>query len=104
MPNTPGGSGTAKSAGGKRTSSPLTGLNQRKRSRSVTWGDVDPKTLVNVIESATEDGALISFSKTSDGGAIRMFIKLDRESANFYASTTNEMDEQLSDLEQRFRE
>lgn len=89
---------------GKPTSSPLTGLSERKRSRSITWQEADVKTLLNVIEMVTESGGLVSFSKTSDGGAIRMFIKQDRDSANFYASTADEIDEQLADLERRYRE
>lgn len=99
-----GGSGTRKGAGGKPTSSPLSGIGQQRRSNSATWGDADPKTLINVLESATEMGALVSFSKTSDGGAMRLYIKMDRDTANFYGSSSDEIDAILSDLEQRFRE
>lgn len=52
----------------------------------LTWRDADPEDLVDAIAAATEDGAAVLLSKTSDGGALAVQVWAGTQRVKFYAA------------------
>ncbi len=59
---------------------------------------VDPTLLQDAIESVTAAGDLISFTRTSDGGALCITITTNGERLKQYAATDKEMVDLLESL------
>jgi len=59
---------------------------------------VDPTLLQDAIESVTAAGDLISFTRTSDGGALCISITTAGERLKQYATTDDELNELLQSL------
>lgn len=60
---------------GSSPDSPFRRLKGSRKERAIGWDDVEPDLLVRTAARVTEAGALFSLSKTSDGGALHVFIK-----------------------------
>lgn len=58
----------------------------RPEKGNLTWADADPQDLQDAIAAATEDGAAVLFSKTSDGGALHVQVWAGTERPKFYAA------------------
>lgn len=73
-------------------------LKKQRDSGAITWGDAEDSLLSSVIESVVEAGCLISFGRTSDGGAIVLSIVDDGEPTRFYMSAREELEQTLRDV------
>jgi hypothetical protein len=91
-------SSTVKAKSGGKPDSPLTLLRKGKRTEDTSWGSVSPQVLASVIEAVTATGALVSFSMTSDGGAMALLVIDDKDKERWYAHTGEEMTIMLGDL------
>lgn len=60
---------------GSSLDSPFLRLKGSRKEKAIGWDDVEPDLLVRAAARVTEAGALFSLSKTSDGGALHIFIK-----------------------------
>lgn len=69
----------------------LATLKNSKSRSGITWGDVQDEALSQMIEACVEQGALISFGRTSDGGAIVLSILDEGEPTRFYAANVEEV-------------
>ncbi len=59
---------------------------------------LDPNLLQDAIESVTADGDMISFTRTSDGGALCITITTGGERYKQYASTDAELNDLINSL------
>jgi hypothetical protein len=91
-------SSTAKAKSGDKQASPLTVLRKGKRTEDTSWGSVSPQALAAAIEAVTATGALLSFSMTSDGGAMALLVIDNKDKERWYAHTGPEMVIMLEDL------
>lgn len=98
MANRDTGSGVQNVKDGSLDSNPLSELKRRRRFSGITWGDATPSVLVQTIEAVSQSGALISFSKTMDGGAVAIYIKDGTASERFYAGDADELAELLEHI------
>lgn len=76
-------------------------LAQRRAKASrgrVTWADVDPARLQTMIDRITQTGALVSFSRTSDGGALHLRVLDGNDGAKEYATTAQEADDLIEEF------
>jgi len=89
---------TARGASGSKSESRLTLLRKGKKQEDTSWGSVSPQELASAIEAVTATGALVSFSMTSDGGAMALLVIDDKERERWYAHTGEEMAIHLADL------
>lgn len=67
-----------------------------KGSGRITWNDCDPQSLLDAVAAATEDGAAVLLSKTSDGGALVVRILTDQGSTPFYPASAAALSEVLA--------
>lgn len=92
---------TSNSKAGKSastSSSRLASRQDRRTKGGVTWHEADPAKIQQLVGLVTENGALVSFSMTSDGGALVVFIKDGADSAKEYAASPEQADYVLDDL------
>lgn len=61
----------------------------------IKWSSCDPRALQAAIVSATEDGAALLFSKTSDGGALALQVLSGTARYKYYAADTEDLDDLL---------
>lgn len=93
------GSGSGHRTDGKEPgSSRLTSRKQRAKKGQAGWDDCDSQLLQEVIARVVEEGALISFSKTLDGGALVLYIKDGSEETKDYPSSADAIEEALKDI------
>lgn len=74
------------------------GLKTRRAGLRLTWSDVPPSDLLNVVSQVVEAGCLISFGRTSDGGALVLSILDDGEATRFYMSSEEDVVSIMSDV------
>lgn len=84
--------------GGPNTSSRLSSRKTTNGQGAVTWGDVDANSLQACIDKATSQGALVSFSKTGDGGALHLRVIDGPDVAKEYAASGEAMDAYLEEF------
>lgn len=60
-----------------------------------TWLDADAEMLRAAIASATEDGAGLLLSKTSDGGALSIYVLTGGATHKLYPASVEELNEAL---------
>lgn len=60
-----------------------------------TWLDANADTLRAAIASATEDGAGLLLSKTSDGGALSIYVLTEGATHKLYPANADELNEAL---------
>lgn len=61
----------------------------------ISWRSADSRVLLDAVVAATEDGAAVLFSKTSDGGALALQILAGSERYKYYLADSVEVDELL---------
>lgn len=66
---------------------------------AITWGDALDSVLSSVIESVVEAGYLISFGRTSDGGALVLSIIEDGKPVKFYFANREDLSVKLGEIE-----
>lgn len=86
------------------TSERLSALRAKRRHSGMSWSDCEPVKLQEMITAATEFGCLVSFSKTSDGGAVCLFVKEQSEKENFYAANEDELAELIEHIHGAYAE
>jgi hypothetical protein len=64
----------------------------------IHWSSCDARVLQAAIVAATEDGAAVLLSKTSDGGALALQILSGSARYKYYASNTVELDDLLREM------
>lgn len=62
----------------------------------LSWRDADPEDLQGAIVAATEDGAAVLLSKTSDGGALVLHILTGTSRHKLYPASVAELHEALA--------
>lgn len=72
---------------GSKPDSPFLKLKGARREKAIGWDDLEPDLLVRTAARVTEAGALFSLSKTSDGGALHLFIKNGTDVVEQYFGT-----------------
>lgn len=85
--------------GVENTSGLAARLAARKKQQSrygITWQDAHDAKLSQAISSVVDTGSLISFSRTSDGGALVLTILDGTDKTPYYVTTGEEVDELLS--------
>lgn len=82
----------------KPSSTRLASRKQSSKKGGLTWGDGDSAKLQELVWRATEHGALVSFSKTSDGGALVLYLKEGHDEAKEYPASEQELDIVMDDL------
>lgn len=70
----------------------LAGLKASMRRQGVTWQDTDPNQLMRLVAAIVEEGSLVSFSKTSDGGALVLTVLTNKVPERFYAANADELE------------
>lgn len=83
---------------------PLATLKSGRSQQSITWNDAEPQRLLEVVGAISEAGGLVSFSKTSDGGAVCLYVKWRAESEKFYAASVLELSDLLEEVQRAFAE
>lgn len=76
----------------------LATLKSSEKSGSITWGDAPDSLLSSVIENVVEAGSLISFGRTSDGGALVLSILDSGEPTKFYFANREDLDAKMHDI------
>lgn len=61
----------------------------------LTWEDANPELLRAALAAATEDGAGLLLSKTSDGGALSIYVLTNGATHKLYPATAEELSEAL---------
>lgn len=87
-----GSQSTAVGDPGRNSTSRLSNVRKRKGNGSPGWDDFDHSLLAQTIERVTRSGALISFSRSSDGGAASLYIKDGDEEDKSYFAHEGEME------------
>lgn len=87
---------------GSRPDSPFLLLKSKRQARTSSWGDVDPELIARVAERVTESGCLFSLSKTSDGGALHLFVKNGPDVIEGYYPRAEDAAEALTELYDAF--
>ena len=64
----------------------------------VSYGDADPETLRDVVRLVTDAGDAITFSKTSDGGAMSIGLIEDGLVTKVYATDSVELTDALEGI------
>lgn len=97
-------SSSSSSAGvpGGNTGSRLTSLKARRKRGHVECAECDSALLVGVLDRVIETGALISFSRTSDGGAISVYIKDGADEDKVYVTNEEELTQLLHELYEEY--
>lgn len=98
MPKSNRNSSSSDASSADSMSSGLQRLRSKKQSSRVTWSDVSADLIAQVLDVCSSSGALISFSRTSDGGALHVYVKEDRDSENWYAADAEKLREILEEL------
>lgn len=85
------------------SSSPTTDGRYARLSRATQGGrasfaECHPEELGSAIDQVIEVGDLLSFSRTSDGGAVCLFIKSRTETLKVYCASQEELAEAIHDL------
>jgi hypothetical protein len=68
------------------------------RQRESIFTDAIGERLTNLIDIVTGEGDLISFSRTSDGGAVCIHVLSGKESEKWYATDEAELGANLGDI------
>lgn len=76
----------------------LAALRDSRRRKQITWGDADDQKLSTAIEGLVEAGSLVSFGRTSDGGALMLNVVTDGAPSKFYVTTQEELDDLVTEL------
>lgn len=88
---------------GSSPDSPFLRLKGSRKARAIGWDDVEPDLLSRCAALVTESGALFSLSKTSDGGALHIFVKSGTDVAEQYFARVEEVTEYLLELYEAFK-
>lgn len=84
----------SKPTGSKYGSTDFGGVGAR-----VAYTDVPPELVSRVVQSVTEQGDCIMFSRTSDGGALHVRILADGLIEKWYPSSSQELMDVLSGIQ-----
>lgn len=95
-------SSTSTGSSGDSTSSRLQSRAARNARRKIEWSDCDMELLQRAIATTTATGALISFSKTSDGGALHLRVMDGQDEAKEYASSPEDANALLEEFAQLY--
>lgn len=87
---------------GSSPASPFLKLKGSRKDKSIGWDDLEPDLLCRAAARVTESGALFSLSKTSDGGALHIYVKSGPEVAEAYFATAQEATDYLLELYEAF--
>lgn len=84
-------------------SSRLNGIGGSAQHVHATLGDCSPQLLVEALSVVVESGCFIGLARTSDGGALCLFVKDGRDKKSLYAANEDELQlllEQIRDAYQ----
>lgn len=87
---------------GSSPDSPFLRLRGARREKTIGWDDLEPDLVLRAAARVTESGALFSLSKTSDGGALHIFVKNGTDVAETYFARVEEATEYLLELYEAF--
>lgn len=65
---------------------------------SISLADVTPDLVVSALDAALNAGVLISLGRTSDGGAIGVYVTSDGNREKAWGSSAEELEELFEDL------
>lgn len=98
------GSGAASAKDGSKTASKLDRLRKLSGHSEITWEAATPALLAGCVAAVSSQGALVSFSKTSDGGALCVYVKDGTQAERLYAASAEEADAHLEELTKLYTE
>lgn len=78
-------------------------VRDRKKDSGATWADCSAAKLQALISHVVNSGALVSFSRTTDGGVSVLYIKDEEEELKEYPKSTDDMDALLDELIEVYR-
>lgn len=78
---------------GSNLVSPFQKMKEKRQSKVIGWDDLDPSLVLRTAARVTDAGALFSLSKTSEGGALHVFIKNGPEIHEAYFGHVEEAEE-----------
>lgn len=96
------GAGRPKDGSGA-SNSRLASRKAKSKKGQTTFQDVSSQLLQEAITFVVDSESLISFSKTSDGGALVIYVKEGNEESKDYATSPDELDEALTDIALTFK-
>jgi hypothetical protein len=73
-------------------------LSERDAGVPITWEDVDGRLIKAALVAATEDGAALIFSKTSDGGALSITVLAGAARDKLYAKSVEAAEATLREI------
>jgi hypothetical protein len=65
---------------------------QTGKGSSISLGDVTPSLVIAAIDAAINEGVLVSIGRTSDGGAIGVYLSYDGEREKAWAGNEDELE------------
>lgn len=100
--------GNGSTAGSKGASAPagnsrLSSRKNRSKKGQTGWDDIESALLQQMIALVVETGALISFSKTTDGGALVLYVKDGFEEAKEYPASPDELEDVVRDFIETYK-
>lgn len=97
-----GSRSTTANAGGAPSNSRLSSLKGKSKKGHTGWDDCSPQLLQEVIARTVRQGALISFSQTTDGGALVLYVKDGIEELKEYPASPDELTELLEGIHETY--
>lgn len=70
----------------------------KKFHERLTLSDVRPELLIEALDAALDQGVLVGLTRTTDGGAIGVFITNKGVRENVYAASTEEAEQAFEDI------
>lgn len=87
---------------GSSPASPFLKMKGSRKDKSIGWDDLEPDLLCRTAARVTESGALFSLSKTSDGGALHIYVKNGPEVVEAYFANVQAATDYLLELYEAF--
>lgn len=87
---------------GSSPDSPFLRMKSKRKSKAIGWDDLDADLVLRTAARVTESGALFSLSKTSEGGALHLFVKNGADIDEAYFGSVDEASEYVLALYEAF--
>lgn len=90
--------GSSSSRSEKGSSSRYASLSRSSNGDRATFSETLPGMLAAAVDTVIQDGDLLSLSRTSDGGAICVYVKSGADTFKAYAVTQDDLDQLVQKL------
>lgn len=87
---------------GSSPDSPFLRMKAKKAKKAIGWDDLDADLVLRAAARVTDSGALFSLSKTSEGGALHLFVKNGVDIEEGYFGNVEEASEFMLSLYEAF--